>query len=102
MSHPLEVYDYSVQQLAESSGTSPSCIIRFVKKIGFESYTQFRLILAKESERQLMSSDELIEEVTKSDSIPEMLQKFKNFNINTINKTFENLDEVKIKKLLIF
>jgi DNA-binding MurR/RpiR family transcriptional regulator len=98
LSHPLEVYDYSVQQLAESSGTSPSCIIRFVKKIGFESYTQFRLILAKESERQLMSSDELIEEVTKSDSIPEMLQKFKNFNINTINKTFENLDEVKIKK----
>lgn len=98
LSHTLEVYDYSVQQLAESSGTSPSCIIRFVKKIGFESYTQFRLILAKESERQLMSSDELIEEVTKSDSIPEMLQKFKNFNINTINKTFENLDEVKIKK----
>jgi DNA-binding MurR/RpiR family transcriptional regulator len=29
LSHPLEVYDYSVQQLAESSGTSPSCIIRF-------------------------------------------------------------------------
>lgn len=96
----LDAYDLAVKDLAELSETTPSCIMRFTKKIGYESYTQFRIDLAKESETDFLDSDQLIDDISKYDALPDTISTMRNFYINTINKTFEYLDLKKLEKAI--
>lgn len=95
LENPIEAYDFSVQQLAQYSESSPSSIIRFIKKTGYDGYTQFRLELAKES---LRTEDDqhndflLIEGINKEDSTQSLMSKFRRYCLNTIDKTFDNLN----------
>lgn len=42
------VCSMSVQRLAEASFTSPATVMRYIKKWGFDSYTDFKLLLKEE------------------------------------------------------
>ncbi len=102
LENQFEAYDFSIQQLAELTDSSASCVIRFVKKAGFESYTQFRLELAKESER-LETSEEhssLIEGINKNDSAHKLLLKYERFVNNTLTKTFRNVNTITLSNAL--
>lgn len=92
----FEAYDFSIQELAELTTSSPSSVVRFVKKAGYESYTQFRLDLAKESERTEIPDDyySLIEGINESDSIHKVLLKYEKFLTNTVKKTFANINRI--------
>lgn len=100
LENDLDAYDLAIKDLAEKSNTSPSCIMRFTKKIGYESYTQLRIDLAKESEKVMYASDQLIGNITKEDSVSDLMQTLHNFTINTINKTFDYLDKKKLEKAI--
>ena len=45
--HPEEVIHQSVSDLAEGSRTSEATVIRTCKKLGFESYQEFKVLLAQ-------------------------------------------------------
>ena len=45
--NPDQVIHCSVAELAKSSGTSESSVIRFCKKTGFKSYQEFKVLLAQ-------------------------------------------------------
>ena len=42
MSHPLEVVALSIEGVAEASGASTATITRFVRAIGYSSFSEFR------------------------------------------------------------
>lgn len=96
LSNDLDAYDLAIKDLAQRSDTSPSCIMRFTKKIGYESYTQLRIDLAKESERDMYTSDLLIGRITKDSTTSDLMQKLRSFQMSTIDKTFEYLDKKKL------
>ena len=93
-------YDLAIKDLALRSNTSPSCIMRFTKKIGYDSYTQFRLDMAKESDKEMIIDDQLLVNITKNDTVNELMQTLRSFHINTINKTYEYLDHKKMEKAI--
>lgn len=83
--------DLSIEALSEASGVSMASISRFVKKIGFQNYTDFRIRLA--------SMLELVHTIRKS--------KFANFDaydidpiIQNITATKASMDEEKISLII--
>lgn len=100
LGNDVDAYDLAIKDLAQRSNTSPSCIMRFTKKIGYDSYTQLRIDLAKESEKDMYISDQLVGHITKDDSVAELMQKLRSFQMNTIQKTFDYLDKKKLDKAI--
>lgn len=49
LSRPAEAVHPSIEELASSIGVSVSTLLRFVKKLGYEGYQQFRIALATET-----------------------------------------------------
>ena len=49
LEHSEEIPLFSSHQLAKETFTSPTAIIRFVKKLGFESYNDFKLNMDEHS-----------------------------------------------------
>lgn len=90
----------TVGDLATKSNTSPSCIIRFTKKLGYDGYTDFRLDIAKDLGKEEFETLTLDENFTKSDSISKLIKKLHTFDINTVNKTYNNLNEKKLEKAI--
>ncbi|SLM19807.1 Transcriptional regulator, RpiR family [uncultured spirochete] len=46
---PASAVHPSIEELSESAGVSVSTLVRFVKKLGFKGYQQFRIALASEA-----------------------------------------------------
>ena len=90
-------YNYTVQQLAEKTGVTASCIMRFTKKIGYDSYTNFRLDLAKES-TDTNEPKETVEDFTKSDSLETLTDKLLLFYDNTLKKTYNYMNFHNLEK----
>jgi DNA-binding MurR/RpiR family transcriptional regulator len=49
LSHPSEAVHPSIEELAANIGVSVSTLLRFVKKLGYQGYQQFRIALATET-----------------------------------------------------
>jgi DNA-binding MurR/RpiR family transcriptional regulator len=49
LSRPSEAVHPSIEELASNIGVSVSTLLRFVKKLGYEGYQQFRIALATET-----------------------------------------------------
>ncbi len=49
LENPSEVIDLSISDLSNQIGISTATMVRFVRKIGFDSYHDFRISLAKEN-----------------------------------------------------
>lgn len=97
LSTDQQAYNYTVQKLAEEADVTPSCIMRFAKKIGYESYTQFRIDLAKTSQNE-PSSEQTVEDFTKSDDLSTLTQKLLVFYNNTLEKTYNYMNIRKLEK----
>ena len=91
------LYSYTVQKLAEKVQVTPSCVMRFIKKIGYGSYTQFRIELAKESQNRT-GNEQMVEVFTKSDDYASLVQKLLAFYNNTLDKTIHSLNLKKLEK----
>lgn len=84
----------TIDQLAEKIGTSESTLVRFVRKIGFRGYQQFRISLATEIvenrnrvyEKPIDPSDNLVDLVFSS-------------AIDTLTKTGNMVREEKIRQV---
>ena len=93
--NPEQIINYNTLQLAEIIQTSQSAIIRFIKKIGYKGYIDFKIDVAKSLEE---NNEFLLDEViSKDESIVNIISKSKNNVLSTVGKTYALIDDQRIK-----
>lgn len=85
-------------QLAEASKVGQASVIRFVKKIGFKGFSEFKIKLNQELAALTDKKNILHSSVTLQDSIEEITKKIAEDSIDSINITQQNLKETELKK----
>lgn len=91
-----EVYKFSANELASITKTSPSSVVRFSRKLGFEGFQDFKIELAKDD---ITSMDKIeYDYIYPEDNIKEVIYKTGNKNIQSINDTISLLDEHTIEE----
>lgn len=94
--NPEQIVNYNTLELADFIDTSQSAIIRFIKKIGYKGYIDFKIDVAKSLEE---SNDFFPDEViTKNESIENIISKSKNNVLATVEKTYALIDTEAIKR----
>lgn len=96
--NPEQIVNYNTLELADLIDTSQSAIIRFIKKIGYKGYIDFKIDVAKSLEE---SNDFFPDEViTKNESIENIISKSKNNVLATVEKTYALIDTEAIKRAI--
>lgn len=96
--NPEQIVNYNTLELADLIDTSQSAIIRFIKKIGYKGYIDFKIDVAKSLEE---SNDFFPDEViTKNESIENIISKSKNNVLSTVEKTYALIDTEAIKRAI--
>lgn len=96
LNNNVEVLSCNTNKLAELTGSSQSAIIRFVQKIGYKSFFDFKLDIAKSlDDEDIDLKDEVI---AKGDDIHEIIKKSKSYVESATEKTYALFDEDKFKK----
>ncbi|MGM9988556.1 MAG: MurR/RpiR family transcriptional regulator [Bacillaceae bacterium] len=89
----------SITDLANEIGVGESTIIRFCKKLGFQSYQNFKLTLGQNIVNSSYTPySELDIEIKEDDSIKEMLEKTININISALHETLALLDPNEVQR----
>ena len=93
--NPEQIINYNTLQLAEIIQTSQSAIIRFIKKIGYKGYIDFKIDVAKSLEEN--NEFLLYEVISKDESIVNIISKSKSNVLSTVEKTYALIDNQRIK-----
>lgn len=92
ISNPSKVMLLPLAALANTCNTSETTIIRFLRKLNYDSYQVFRVIIAQ----QIANNDpvtSVYEEVKAEDSVEEIKRKVINLTISSVNDLNKILDE---------
>ena len=96
--NPEQIVNYNTLQLAEIIKTSQSAIIRFIKKIGYKGYIDFKIDVAKSLEQK---NEFLLDEViSKNESIENIISKSKNNVLATVEKTYALINTEAINRAI--
>ncbi|EXJ23128.1 Sialic acid utilization regulator, RpiR family [Alkalibacterium sp. AK22] len=82
----------TIYKLAEATYTSPSSIIRLCKKCGFNGYKDFMKAFVYESAVRNNYKAKVINDVTKTDSVSEIVHKVSHKNILSLEETSDLQD----------
>lgn len=88
LNNPDRAMRSSITELAEMAGTSEPTVLRLCRKIGLSGYMELRLCLAS----TLPSSGYILENVTASDSLPDIFNKIMHSAKEALNATLNRLD----------
>jgi RpiR family carbohydrate utilization transcriptional regulator len=88
LSNPLEVFKYTITELAEEAKTSEPTVVRFCRKIGLNGYIELRLNLAHD----LPPSPYIHEPVDTDDTPLQIIEKIMNTNIEALRNLMSSLD----------
>lgn len=92
LEHSEQTSRLTIYQLTEETFSSPSSIIRLCKKNGFSGYKEFSKSLIYEQAVRKNYKNKKIADVTKLDSINEVVNKVTNKNILSLEETASLLD----------
>lgn len=92
LSHQGEAMGLSVYQLAEKTFSSPSTVIRMCQRIGFAGYKEFRQAVTCEVAVRRMGQGQERREITRSDSLDEIVDKVTNKNIMSLQDAKDLVD----------
>lgn len=95
IAHPTECIHPSIDDLAFLCEVSETTLFRFVRKLGYESYQQFRIALAMDNE----SSKKPAEHETNLDA-SSMIYRVFSLHIESLQKTMQSLDHESFEKAL--
>lgn len=98
LEHPEEGMNLSIHQLAERTFSSPSTIIRMCHRVGFDGYKDFRRAVTYELALRKKSAEEERKEVSRSDSIEEIIEKTTYKNVLCLEDTKNLLDADTVRK----
>ena len=77
----------NVREFASTTFTSPSTVIRLVKKLGFEGFLDFRNSLIYDFATRNQTKDTLVEDVSKEDDLDDIIEKVTRRNIISLQNT---------------
>jgi DNA-binding MurR/RpiR family transcriptional regulator len=92
LNNNCEIYRLSAAELASYAGTSGASVIRFVKKIGFEGFQEFKIALAKNDVEERDDKTDY-DYIDTNDTVKEIISKTGRSNIKTIEDTLALLNE---------
>ncbi|MBD5119307.1 MAG: MurR/RpiR family transcriptional regulator [Clostridiales bacterium] len=92
LGHQMEAMGLSIHQLAEKTFTSPSTIIRMCQRIGFKGYKDFRQAVTCEVAVRRLDQAQERREITRSDSLEEIVDKITYQNIMSLENTKSLID----------
>ncbi|CDQ41605.1 MULTISPECIES: MurR/RpiR family transcriptional regulator [Virgibacillus] len=92
LANPEETSKLTIYQLAERTFSSPASIIRLCKKNSFNGYKEFSKSLLFEQAVRKNYKNKRITDVTKVDSVKEVVDKVTNKNILSLEETTSLLD----------
>lgn len=95
---PEKSVGLTTQELGEVSGTSPASVVRFAKKIGFDSYGDMKIELARNIEAD--SIPEMSTLLKSEDSLELISKKVVNNIKLTLDETLELMDFKNIRKAI--
>lgn len=98
LAHREEAMELSIHDLAEKTFSSPSTIIRMCHRIGFDGYKEFRRAVTYEMAVRRQSEEEERKEITRSDSLDDIIEKITYKNIISLEDTKNLLDAVTLQK----
>ena len=94
LNHFEQVILLSISDLAEQCGTSETTIVRFLHKLGFNSYQVFRVRMAQEISQQSVQG--IYEDVTAEDTLEQVKQKV----ILSTNHSLQDLNQIIANEIL--
>lgn len=98
LEHPDEVSSLSIHELAEVTYSSASTIIRLCRKLGFDGYRDLNKSLVYELALRKSSYDERSSEISREDSLEEIVAKVTYKNIVSLEDTRKLLDMDVLRK----
>jgi len=98
LQHPDEVSSLSIHELAEVTYSSASTIIRLCRKLGFDGYRDLSKSLVYELALRKSSFDERSSEISREDSLEELVAKVTYKNIVSLEDTRKLLDMDVLRK----
>lgn len=87
LSHQEEAMGLSIHQLAEKTFSSPSTVIRMCQRIGFAGYKEFRQAVTCEVAVRRLDREPENQEITRSDSLDDIVDKVTYNNIMSLEDT---------------
>mgnify|MGYP000375795456 FL=1 len=89
LDHYKEVCSMGIVELGEKTFTSTTTVKRFCRKLGVDSYTDFRMLLsaAQDNYAHRSNMNEAQAPVSRYDSVTEILEKVSQQNVQSILKT---------------
>jgi len=93
LENPSMVIKLTVNELANMCSISDATVIRFIRKLGFETFQEFKFSIAKEDLKNVEEEKEL--EIFQDDSPEDILRKITLSSLKTIENTSKitNLDD---------
>lgn len=92
LSHQGEAMELSIHQLAEKTFASPSTVIRMCQRIGFAGYKEFRQAVTCEIAVRRLNQEQECREITRSDSLDEIVDKVTYQNIMSLEDSKSCID----------
>lgn len=87
-----EIKDITSGELAKRSGVGQSSIIKFIKKIGFNGFTEFKIRISEElASKKISKPDFLHNNITADDSASEVIKKISYSHVESIEATTSNI-----------
>lgn len=96
LAHAEQVILLSISDLAERCGTSETTIVRFLRKLGFDSYQVFRVRMAQEVSEQ--SGQAIYEEIRSDDTLEQIREKVILSTIQSMQDLNQLLQEEELAK----
>ena len=99
-----DILNSSIHSLAEKTFSSPATVLRMCRKIGFKGYKEFRQSVIYELALRRKSEDEEKKEITRLDSLEEIVNKITYKNIISLedSKNLIDIDDVRRAVDMIF
>ncbi len=98
IAHRAEAQNMSITELAAASGVAEATISRFVRRLQYKGFNEFRVALARSATASGNGLSPLSGEVTDGDSFSEIIRKIYTADVDAMTQTLELIDEKQIKR----
>lgn len=87
-----EILSLTSSEMADNIGVSQSSIIKFIKKLGFNKFGEFKIQVTKELENAKQNKDKIHNEIYLDDSLEDLSAKVFNETVKAMEDTLKTID----------
>ena len=98
VAHRAEAQHMSITELAAACDVAEATISRFVRRLNYRGYHEFRMEIARSASASASDLSPLSGELAEGDSFSEIIRKIYTADVDAMTQTLELIDEKKIKR----